>query len=167
MTLIENGDVKPIQPITTFNFDDIPSAFRFMRGANHIGKIVISSGSQDQMKVQYRPAPRRLELRGDVSYLIVGGLKGLCGSLAIYMARLGAKHLVVMSRSGAEDETSQGILKNIYNQDCYVNLIKGDVSSLDDVRRAFKEASVPVGGIIQGAMVLRVSNREHKIVLQY
>lgn len=167
MTLIKDAHVKPIQPITTFPVEDIPSAFRFMRGASHIGKIVISSGSQNQMKVQYRPAPRQLKLRDDVSYLIVGGLKGLCGSLAIYMARLGAKHLVVMSRSGADDETSQGILKNIYNQDCQVDLIKGDVSSLDDVRRAFKGASVPIGGIIQGAMVLRVSGHKMQIALQY
>ena len=167
MTLIKDGHVKPIQPTTTFPFEDIPSAFRFMRGASHIGKIVISSNSQNQTKLQYRPAPRRLELRDDISYLIVGGLKGLCGSLAIYMARLGAKHLVVMSRSGADDETSQGILHNIYNQDCQVDLIKGDVSSLDDVRRAFKGASVPISGIIQGAMVLRVSGYEMQVDLRH
>ena len=157
MGLIEKGHVKPISPIKTFAFEDIPSAFRFMRGANHIGKIVISNATQNIIKVPVRPAPRKLPLRSDVSYLIIGGLKGLCGSLAVYMARNGAKHIVAMSRSGYEDKSSQRVLNDLYNEGCQVDLAIGDVSNLDDVRRAFKSAAVPVGGIIQGAMVLRVS----------
>ena len=157
MGLIEKGHVRPISSIKTFAFEDIPSAFRFMRGANHIGKIVISNASQNTIKVPVRPAPRKLPLRSDVSYLIIGGLKGLCGSLAVYMARHGAKHIVAMSRSGYENKTSQRVLNDLYNEGCQVDLAIGDVSDLSDVRRAFQTAAVPIGGIIQGAMVLRVS----------
>ena len=157
MGLVEKGHVKPISPIKTFAFEDIPSAFRFMRGANHIGKIVISNAFQNVIKVPVRPAPRKLPLRSDVSYLIIGGLKGLCGSLAVYMARHGAKHIVVMSRSGYDDKTSQRVLHDLYSEGCQVDLAIGDVSDLGDVRRAFQKAAVPIGGIIQGAMVLRVS----------
>ena len=91
-----------------------------------------------------------------MSYLIVGGLKGLCGSLAIYLARLGAKHLVVLARSGYKDERSQAVLRDIRAENCEVDLIQGDVSVLADVQRTFKSATVPIGGIFQGAMVLRV-----------
>ena len=157
MGLIEKGHVKPISPIKTFGFEDVPSAFRFMRGAKHIGKIVISNGSRNIDKVPVRPAPRRLSLRSDVSYLIIGGLKGLCGSLAVYMARHGAKHIVAMSRSGYEDRVSLRVLHDLSTEGCHVDLAIGDVANLDDVRRAFQKATVPVGGIIQGAMVLRVS----------
>ena len=108
-----------------------------------------------------RPAPRKLVLRSDVSYLVIGGLKGLCGSLAIYLARLGAKHLVILSRSGYEDKRSQGVLKDLYAEGCQADLVKGNVSILEDVRRTFKQASVPIGGIIQGAMVLRVRKSVH------
>lgn len=158
MGLIAQGHVKPIDPIKTFSFEDIPSAFRFMRGANHIGKIVISNtAAQGSIEVPVRPAPRKLPLRADVSYLIIGGLKGLCGSLAVYTARHGAKHIVVMSRSGYEDTASKRVLSDLRNEGCQVDLAKGDVSELADVKRAFQEATVAVGGIIQGAMVLRVS----------
>ena len=92
-----------------------------------------------------------------MSYLIVGGLKGLCGSLAVYLAKKGAKHLAVMSRSGHDDEKSQGVVKNIHALGCQIDLLKGDVAVLDDVRRCLRQTTVPVGGIIQGAMVLRVS----------
>lgn len=157
MGLIEKGHVKPIAPIKTFRFDDIPSAFRFMRGANHIGKIVISNESDTtDTPVAVRPAPRELNLPTKTSVLIVGGLKGLCGSLAIYLARIGVKHLVILSRSGYDDKRSQAVLHDIYAEGCQVDLVKGDVSSLEDVQRTFKSSSVPIGGIIQGAMVLRV-----------
>lgn len=92
-----------------------------------------------------------------MSYLIVGGLKGLCGSLAIYLAQHGAKHLVVMTRSGYADPKSQSVLKNLYALGCQVDLMRGDVSVVEDVRRVFRASTVPIGGLIQGAMVLRVS----------
>ena len=157
MGLIDKGHVKPISPIKTFTFEDIPSAFRFMRGANHIGKIVISNASPNAIEVPVRPAPRKFSLRSDISYLIIGGLKGLCGSLAVYLARHGARHIVVMSRSGYQDESSQRILRDLSNESCQVDLATGDVSNADDVKRAFQDATAPIGGIIQGAMVLRVS----------
>lgn len=63
---------------------------------------------------------------------------------------------MVLSRSGYADERSQGVLKNIYAEGCQVDLIRGDVSVVADVQRAFDEASMPIAGVIQGAMVLRV-----------
>ena len=157
--LINEGHVKPISPIEVFPFEEIQNAFRYMRGANHIGKIVISRKENEDPKMPVAPARPSLKLRADVSYLIIGGLRGLCGSLAIDMARQGAKNLVVMSRSGYADSRSQGILKDIDSEGCTIDLIKGDVSSFEDVRRAFKSARLPIGGVVQGAMVLRVSLR--------
>lgn len=49
--LLHKGHIKPIHPIKTFSFDDIPSAFRYMRSANHIGKIVISNGNNGDIMV--------------------------------------------------------------------------------------------------------------------
>ena len=74
------------------------------------------------------------------------------------MARHGAEHLVVMSRSGYTDEKSQQVLENIFGLDSQIDLAQGDVSVLQDVQRAFKVATKLIGGVIQGAMVLRVSS---------
>ena len=94
-----------------------------------------------------------------MSYLIVGGLKGLCGgSLDIYRVQLGAKYLVVLSNSGYGDGGSHRALKNIYDQGCRVDLVQGDVSNLKDVQRAFESATVRVGTVSHRAMVLRVEN---------
>ncbi|KAI1170391.1 putative polyketide synthase [Nemania sp. FL0916] len=155
--LIKLGGIKPISPIRLFPYSEIPSALRFMRGANHIGKIVISNREHTEADptVPVRPALRGLKLRSDVSYLIVGGLKGLCGSLALDMARHGARSLVIMSRSGACDSRSQRVLKDLRAHECHTDLIQGDVVNIEDVRRAFKSSVLPVAGVVHGAMVLR------------
>ena len=63
-----------------------------------------------------------------------------------------------MGRSGFEDEASQGVIRNIQAEGCKIHLVKGDVTIKDDVKRAFRSAAVPLGGIVQGAMVVRVSS---------
>ena len=105
---------------------------------------------------QIRPARPTLRLRPDVSYLIVGGLKGLCGSLAIFLARHGAKHLVILSRSGFNDEKSKTILVHLDTLGTHVDLVQGDVANPQDVQQMFQHSTKPIAGIIQGAMVLRV-----------
>ena len=156
LKLITDGHIKPISPVTTFSFTKIADAFRYMRTGSHIGKIVISDGLED-VQIPTRAAPRTLRLRSDVAYLIVGGLKGLCGSLAIYMARHGAKNLVIMSRGGYGDEKSQAILNDLDAIGTRAQLEQGDVSNLHDVRRIFQKSTIMIAGIVHGAMVLRVS----------
>lgn len=108
-----------------------------------------------KVSVQVRLLSPKLQLRSDASYLIVGGLRGLCGSLAIYMARNGARNIVTMARSGFDDPATQAVMHDLKALSCHVDLVVGDVTVLYDVRRAFQQASRPVAGVIQGAMVLR------------
>lgn len=127
-----------------------------MRSGRHVGKIVITDGDNASLTVPMRPPVRMLSLRGDVSYLIVGGLKGLCGSLAVFLAKIGAKHIVAMSRSGCLDPKSQKVIEDCNSLGCAVQEAKADVSNASDVRRVFRHTKPHIGGIIQGAMVLRV-----------
>lgn len=76
----------------------------------------------------------------------------------MYLAKSGAKRLAVMSRSGNKDEKSQGVVKEIQSLGCEIELLTGDVSVLSDVENAFRQTKARIAGIIQGAMVLRVSS---------
>ena len=49
--LLAEGNIRPILPVTIFPFEDIASAFRYMRDGKHIGKIVISNGAQANVQV--------------------------------------------------------------------------------------------------------------------
>ena len=156
--LVNEGHLKPIHPITIYSFADTPSSFAYMRSGKHIGKIVIGDHDEIKVNVPVRPPPSKIALEDQVSYVIVGGLKGLCGSLAIYLAKHGAKNIVAMSRSGISDERSQKVVMNCNALGCQVQEAAVDVTSLKGVRKAFRVSKYPVAGIIQGAMVLRVSN---------
>ncbi|KAF2110247.1 hypothetical protein BDV96DRAFT_650896 [Lophiotrema nucula] len=152
--LLQAGHIQPIDPIKEFSFAEIPDAMRHMRAGIHIGKIVISDDGKD-VKVPIRAASRTLRLDPDGAYLIVGGLKGLCGSLAVFLARSGAKRLVVLSRSGAEDDGSAAVMRDLSSLGTHVTVSIGDVSAAEDVKRTFSASPRPIKGIIQGAMVLR------------
>lgn len=73
------------------------------------------------------------------------------------MAKSGAKDLAVISRSGHADEKSRAIIKQINALGSRIDLLTADVTIKEDVERAFNQTKVPIGGIIQGAMVPRVS----------
>ncbi|KAK2010479.1 putative polyketide synthase [Colletotrichum eremochloae] len=151
----QEGSIRPIHICKTFAWENIVDALRYMRDGKHIGKIIISSPGRSAVKVPVRPMATKTPLRPDVPYLIVGGFKGLCASLAIYMAREGARHLVVMARSGYTDQTSQATLMHLSALGCRVDLVQGDVTVMADVERAVTAAGKPLAGIIMGAMVLK------------
>ncbi|KAI0473335.1 putative polyketide synthase [Xylariaceae sp. FL0804] len=158
--LIDGGHIGPIHPITRYGFDEVIKALSHIRQGQHIGKIVVSHSETEDVQLPIRPAVPKLQLDPKAAYLIVGGLKGLCGSLAIHMARHGARHIIVMSRSGTkEDEASAGVIGNCAAWGCTIVDAKGDVRDLQSVRNAFKTARPrKIAGVIQGAMVLRVTN---------
>ena len=155
INLVSQGHLKPLHICEVFPFEQTIDAFRYMQRGKHIGKVVISYERSGTVKLPFRPAAPRLQLRAHGSYLIAGGFKGLCGSLALYLAQNGARNIVAISRSGYDDERSQKIIYDCNTLGCSVDLVTGDILSMKDVRRAFTSATMPVVGVIQGAMVLR------------
>ncbi|THC90671.1 hypothetical protein EYZ11_009864 [Aspergillus tanneri] len=155
-TLAAEHHIRPIDPITTFPITQATEAFSYLRSGRHLGKIVIHNQvATKELTVPVRPLRQDIIFHGGLAYLIVGGLKGLCGSLALHLAQRGARHLVVMSRSGCGDPRSQAVISNCHSLGCKVHVCRGDVSHILDVRRAFMQAPIPIGGIVQGAMLLR------------
>ncbi|ROV92586.1 hypothetical protein VMCG_08925 [Cytospora schulzeri] len=153
--LVEGQHITPIDPMHRYSWTDIPSAIRFLRAGKHIGKVVLSDQPGQKIEVPVRRASKKLHTHDARSYLIVGGLRGLCGSLCIYLAKNGVKNLAVLSRSGHTDEKSQAVIKQVKALGAHIDLLIGDVTIRDDVERAFSSTRFSVAGIIQGAMVLR------------
>ncbi|KAJ8131286.1 hypothetical protein O1611_g2342 [Lasiodiplodia mahajangana] len=153
--LIDAGHIKPIHPITTFGFDEVADALSHIRSGRHLGKIVVSNKGLQDIQIPIRPAIHKLQLRPDVSYLVVGGLRGACGTLVVHLAQHGARKILVNSRSGIRDEVSAMIVASCRMYDCEVSEAQGDIGDITFVRHLFETATPPVAGIIQGAMVLR------------
>jgi NAD(P)-dependent dehydrogenase (short-subunit alcohol dehydrogenase family) len=119
---------------------------------------VITNKNDTEIIVPTRPAIRTLRLSPDVSYLIVGGLKGLCSTLAVHMAQHGARHIVVSNRSGISDEASAKIVRDCMSYGCRVTEARGDIGNLDFVKGLVQNIFPRLGGIVQAAMALNVSS---------
>lgn len=53
------GHIAPISPVKVYPFEEITEEFRYMRGASHIGKIVISNYPSSDVSVLYLSASTR------------------------------------------------------------------------------------------------------------
>jgi NADPH:quinone reductase-like Zn-dependent oxidoreductase len=154
--LLVEGHINPITPVRVFPFAQLRDAMRYMRSGEHMGKIVLSTEDTGDLGVPVRRATNPTIFDPRAAYLIVGGLKGLCGSLAVYMARCGARNLVVMSRSGGDDERSKSVVRDLEGLGAAATIVQGDISSLEDTTRVFAASPVPIKGVVHGAMLLRV-----------
>ncbi|GKZ37768.1 type I Iterative Polyketide synthase (PKS) [Aspergillus brasiliensis] len=152
--LIEAGHVPPVEERTVSTYDKVKDVFVQMRSARHLGKLVLSNGEGQDYAVPVQAAVQQPAIRNNVSYLIIGGLRGVCGRFAISLARWGARNLVVMSRSGLGDDKSQTIIEACRRLGCTIEDIRGNVLSAADVGRVFDTARLPIAGVVQGVMVL-------------
>ena len=126
--LIDAGHIKPIRPI---GFNDIPAALTYIRSGRHIGKFVVSNRDKGDIQVLIKPAVRKPMLRANAPYLVVGGLKGLCGNLAVYMAQYRFRSIIICSRSGISDEASKKTIKNCLAYRFHILEAKGDSPTLN------------------------------------
>lgn len=99
-------------------------------------------------------------LRPDASYILIGGTGGLGRSMAKWMATKGARNIVLVSRRGTSNERVQALVDSLAPLGVRIIVKACDVSSQESVEALIKEEMKdlpPVRGVIQGAMVLRVS----------
>lgn len=150
------GSIHPITPVTYFSADKIQEAFRFMQKGSHIGKIVVTMPSEPNT-LPTAGKQNKLTLRSDASYLLVGGLGGLGRAVSTWLVENGAKNLVYLSRSAGQSTQDQMFFLELKSLGCSVQAFPGSVSVLSDVERAIAGAQLPVAGVLQMSMVLRVS----------
>jgi NAD(P)-dependent dehydrogenase (short-subunit alcohol dehydrogenase family) len=78
------------------------------------------------------------------------------------MARQGAKHLVLLSRSGPRAASAKRLLSDLRQKSVQVYAPQCDVSLEEDVTEAIehvKRNMPPIRGCIHGALVVKVSTR--------
>ncbi len=103
------------------------------------------------------PVYENVPVRDNASFLITGGLGGLGLQIARYLAKQGARYLVLNSRSGnAEHEVQKTTVAELEDAGVTVRTVSADVSQRDDVQRLLEvcESLAPIGGIIHAAGVL-------------
>ena len=100
-------------------------------------------------------------LHAEASYLVVGGLGGLGRVICKWMADQGVKNIIVLSRSGLENETSKHFSADLEKSGTRLVGLRCSVSSLAQLKHALANVPSdmpPIRGVIQAAMVLKVSS---------
>lgn len=109
------------------------------------------------------PNASKTLLRKDASYLLVGGLGGIGRAIASWTVEHGAKHLVLVNRSGLSTDTARSTVEMLREMGAEVVVRGCDISDEQAFSAMYKEISQtlpPIKGAIQGAMILKVSHRD-------
>lgn len=157
MELAEKGALHPL-PYHVFAAEDIVDAFRYMQQARQIGKIIVTYGNGLTAGHDARPQQQtELNLSADASYLVTGGLGGFGLKTAEWLAAHGARHLVLISRSGpASEETQEAIARlqaqgiEVYAQACDIT----DRMALTTLFETIAAQLPPLRGIVHSATVI-------------
>ncbi|KAJ5357821.1 hypothetical protein N7541_004979 [Penicillium brevicompactum] len=128
--LLQQGLIHPVKPVKVYTIADIEKAYRQMQAGKHLGKIVLSA---EDCSIEYCPIKPTARLRPDATYLITGGVGGIGRSVATWLLAHGARSLILMSRSATSGATTKSFARDL------------------------EDASPPIRGVIQAAMVLRDS----------
>jgi NADPH:quinone reductase-like Zn-dependent oxidoreductase/acyl carrier protein len=149
---IDAGVLTPL-PVEVFPIASAAAAFHHMAQAKHVGKIVLVTRDREAPIARARDAAA---VRADATYLITGGLGGLGLVIAERLVAMGARHLVLMGRSGASRSASEAIAR-IAARGARVTIARGDVAIEADVARVLSEiasSGAPLRGVVHAAGVL-------------
>ncbi len=95
-----------------------------------------------------------LKIDSNASYLITGGLGGLGLQIAHHLVGLGARHLLLISRTGAATPEAQAEIKRLEDRNVTVTVVAGDISEIGSLSDLSARINGSLRGIIHTAGVL-------------
>lgn len=100
----------------------------------------------------------------DASYLIAGGFGGIGRSIARWLVDRGARHLILLSRSGPKSALARNLLLDLGEKGVRLQTPRCDISDHEALKNALTTCAAtmpPVKGCIQSCMVITVRDPEN------
>ncbi|KNG87291.1 putative polyketide synthase [Aspergillus nomiae NRRL 13137] len=149
--------LKPPQPLNILPATDVETIFQKPNSSTSIGKNIVelSNGATIAVNVSRKPA---YCFSDAATYVIAGGLGGLGRSIARWMVSRGARHLVLLSRSGRQSQAAKSLLHELEAQGVQTVAPRvdiGDFAGLKEIIGALSVHMPPFRGCIQATMVLK------------
>jgi acyl transferase domain-containing protein/surfactin synthase thioesterase subunit len=144
---LETSPNEPIRLLKEILNEEDEDYLAFRKDQRYVARLTLNSLQKTTPDVKLSP---------DQTYLITGGTGALGLRVARWMAELGAKHLALISRSGAANKGLEE-LEHLKEMGTEVTLFQADVSNQEDMNRVFEsieKSSLRLGGIIHTAGVL-------------
>ena len=145
-------------PFKTFDAAHVIDAFRHMQQARHIGKIVVTyrNGIKSTHSAPPAAAPR-LAISAHGTLLVTGGLSGFGLRTAEWLTERGARHLILVSRSGQAVDEAPTVLARLERRGVKAWTVACDVTDRPALERLLADAArdmPPLKGIVHCAMVI-------------
>jgi NADPH:quinone reductase-like Zn-dependent oxidoreductase/SAM-dependent methyltransferase/acyl carrier protein len=153
MAMAAEGLLSPL-PVDVFPVARATDAFRFMAQGSHVGKVVLDMTQHDR---QIRREPRPVQLRPTATYLVTGGLGGIGLVVARWLVEHGAKHLMLVSRSGPQTDAAREFAAEMEQHGVETRIRQCDVGDFAQLQAVFSEINdqMPeLAGVFHLAMVL-------------
>jgi acyl transferase domain-containing protein/NAD(P)-dependent dehydrogenase (short-subunit alcohol dehydrogenase family)/acyl carrier protein len=152
VALLAAGEIEPIRNLTISAVD---LAWQRLESPNQDVQVVLAFG-QDA-----REAPVHLQDRvafhADASYLVTGGFGGFGQKTAQWLVEHGARHLVLVGRTGADTEERQAFVRSLENAGVRVLAAACDTADPQGMARLLGEIEAawpPLRGIFHSAAVI-------------
>ena len=147
----ERSDTFPI-PYTTWLISSYKEAFKHMSSGQHMGKMVLEIKNQSVSVDQ----DAEFQIVADAWYLVTGGTSGFGLAVAGDLVRKGARHIMLLSRSGKVSDENTGALDRMREKGAEIRICKADTSScgsMDTIFDEIRKQALPLKGIIHSATV--------------
>ena len=148
-----NGHLSPL-PTRVLPVARVQEAFRLMGQGVHIGKVVLDL---TQHWGQIRRTETKPTVRSDATYLVTGAFGGAGQEVAKWLADHGAKHLLLVSRSGPKTDAAKAFVADLESRGITVKAESCDITDETRMAEVLKESQAnmpPLGGVFHLAMVI-------------
>lgn len=155
MALFAGQHAHPL-PHRVFDAERVVDAFRHMQQSRQIGKIVVDLTRAPRRIAHSAQAPD-WAAAPNATYLVTGGLSGFGLASAQWLAQRGARHLLLLSRRGADTPGAAEAVEALRAQGVQVLVRACDVADRTALTAALAEAEAPLPplrGVVHAAMVL-------------
>lgn len=149
LTLMHRREIGAI-PATAVPASEVATALRLAESPDHVGAVSVSL-RDTALTLRVPPTPRIVP---GATYLVTGGLGGFGLATATFLAERGARHLALLSRSGASTPEAQESLRRLKALGVTARVFAADVADLSQLGAVLDEVDAtmpPLRGIVHSA----------------
>ncbi|KAI2625911.1 ketoacyl-synt-domain-containing protein [Hypoxylon sp. NC1633] len=147
------GTLRPLRKVVTLRMAELARGLHMIhKGSLH--PIVASAQNGDVVMASHYAS--KCFLDSDGTHVIIGGTGGLGRSMARWMVEHGARHIVLLSRTGGKGREIQQLIDDTRDKADIV-VRPCDIASEEDTYRVMKECTEtlpPICGVVHAAMML-------------
>lgn len=158
--LLQQGVIHYPSPLHIYSISEVEKAFRHMQSGKSTGRIIITAERSNMVPKLLCDRPS-CKFASDASYVVAGGLGGIGRSIIDWMARRGAKYIIILSRSGtSSSKAAQDAVTKLRSQGIRIEAPRCDITAPGPLSTALLNCAktMPrIRGCINAAMVLQDS----------